>query len=97
MNEDKNHVGCLSKPIKNQIKTSKVSVFIILAGQLRSNRHWQCSQRAPARKSSIHTSDEPAQKPCWMLLHTKVTTQKEQHIVVKQTHKQLNQLLLYLC
>ena len=42
MNEHKNHDGCLSGSIKNQTRTSKISVvFIVLAGQLRNSRHWQ--------------------------------------------------------
>ena len=46
MNDHKNYEGCLSESIKNQIRTSKISiVFIHLAGQLRNSRHWQGYKR----------------------------------------------------
>ena len=36
---------------KKQIRTSKISVFIVLAGQLKNSRRWQGYQRAGAQKA----------------------------------------------
>ena len=54
IHEHKNHAGCLSKSIKNQIRTSKISVvFIVLAGQLRNSRHRQASNVKRTSKRDI--------------------------------------------
>ena len=57
-------------PSKKQIRTSKISVFIVLAGQMRNSQHWRGYQQAPAKKSTIHnnTANEEGQKPCWKSL-----------------------------
>ena len=57
-------------PSKKQIRTSKLSVFIVLAGQMRNSQHWRGYQQAPAKKSTIHnnTANEEGQKPCWKSL-----------------------------
>ena len=41
-------------PSKKQIRTSKISVFIVSAGQLKNSQHWQGYQRADALKRPIH-------------------------------------------
>ena len=44
-----------------QIRTSKISVFIVLAGQLKNSRHWQGYQREGAKEASstiIHEINE---------------------------------------
>ena len=46
---------------KKQIRTSKIFVFVILAGQLKNSRHWQGCQRAGALKApftTIHETNE---------------------------------------
>ena len=49
MNDVKNHVGCLKRSIKKADQdTSKISVFIVLAGQMRNSQHWRGYQQAPA-------------------------------------------------
>ena len=48
MNEHKNHVGCLSKSFKKADQDLEISVFIVLAGQLKNSRHWHGYQRAGA-------------------------------------------------
>ena len=40
-------------PSKKQIRTSKISVFIVLAGQMRNSQHWRGYQQAPAKKASF--------------------------------------------
>ena len=39
---------------KKQIRTSKISVFVVLAGQLKNSRHWQGYQRAVQVKNPVH-------------------------------------------
>ena len=48
MNEVKNHVGCLSRSIKKADQDIEISVFIVLAGQMRNSQHWRGYQQAPA-------------------------------------------------
>ena len=48
-------------PSKKQIRTSKISVFIVLAGQMRNSQHWRGYQQAPAKKAPftiIHQMNE---------------------------------------
>ena len=46
MNEHKKNMLDVSQsPSKKQIRTSKISVFIISAGQLKNSQHWQGYQR----------------------------------------------------
>ena len=40
----------LGHPSKKQIRTSKTSVFIVLAGQMKNSQHWRGYQQAPALK-----------------------------------------------
>ena len=60
MNEVKNHVGCLSKSIKKQIRTSKISDSIVLARKLKNSRHWQGYRREGTKKplTISHQMDE---------------------------------------
>ena len=48
MNEVKNHVGCLSRSIKKADQDIEMTVFIVLAGQMRNSQHWRGYQQAPA-------------------------------------------------
>ena len=48
-------------PSKKQIRTTKISVFIVLAGQMRNSQHWRGYQQAPAKKApftTIHQMNE---------------------------------------
>ena len=43
-------------PSKKQIRTSKISVFIVLAGQMRNSQHWRGYQQAPSQLAGLPTS-----------------------------------------
>ena len=58
MNEHKSILDVSRSPSKKQIRTSKISVFIVSTGQLKIKRHWQGYQRAGAKKASSTIIDE---------------------------------------